>query len=160
MTFAPKHVRLYVASWIGFPPHTTCPGPIPHLWKGVWCCAKSLKTLECGREKLTYVVRTTTLPHSLTTYRGIHGKLRLWSTNKTSFGGTRDGSRNHRGELCAKEAHGFGFRSEYHTLSTIVYIHIGTLRHRIISNTLFCLPNIYRYYNRHRVVRISLQQIA
>ena len=76
--------------------------------------AKSLKTLECGREKLIYVVRTTTLPHSLTTYRGIHGKLRLWSTNKTSFGGTRDGSRNHIGELCAKEAHGFGFRSEYH----------------------------------------------
>ena len=76
--------------------------------------AKSLKTLECGREKLMSVVRTTTLPHSLTTYRGIHGKLRLWSTNKTSFGGTRDRSRNHIGELCAKEAHGFSFRREYH----------------------------------------------
>ena len=75
--------------------------------------AKSLKTLECGREKLMSVVRTTTLPHSLTTYRGIHGKLRLWSTNKTSFGGARDGSRNHIGELCAKEAHGFS-RREYH----------------------------------------------
>ena len=60
------------------------------------------------------VVTTTPLPHSLTTYRGGHGKLRLWSTNKTSFGGTRDGSRNHIGELCAKEAHGFSFRSEYH----------------------------------------------
>ena len=35
MTFAPKHVGLYVPSWIGFPPRTTCPGPIPHLWKDV-----------------------------------------------------------------------------------------------------------------------------
>ncbi len=115
MTFAPKHVGLYVASWIGFPPHTQ-PVWVLSLTCGKVCDAgaKSLKTLECGREKLIYVVRTTTLPHSLTTYRGIHGKLRLWSPSKTSFGGTRDGSRNHIGELCAKEAHGFSFRSEYH----------------------------------------------
>ena len=46
--------------------------------------AKSLKTLECGREKLIYVVTTTTLPHSLTTYRGGHGKLRLWSPSPIS----------------------------------------------------------------------------
>ena len=113
MTFAPKHVGLYVPSWIGF--HPGQPVRVLSLTCGKMCDAgaKSLKTLECGREKLIYVVRTTTLPHSLTTYRGIHGKLRLWSTNKTSFGGTRDGSRNHIGELCAKEAHGFS-RREYH----------------------------------------------
>ena len=116
MTFAPKHVGLYVPSWIG----PGQPVRVLSLTCGKMCDAgaKSLKTLECGREKLIYVVTITTLPHSLTTYRGIYGKLRLWSTNNTSFGGTRDGSRNHIGELCAKEAHGFS-RREYHCLKIV-----------------------------------------
>ena len=37
--------------------------------------AKSLKTLECGREKLIYVVTTTSLPHSLITRPGDTGRV-------------------------------------------------------------------------------------
>ena len=91
--------------WTGLSPqHGPVLSPVPIRDKMCGAGAKSLKTLECGREKLMSVVRTTTLSHSLTTYRGGHGKLRLWSTNKTSFGGTRDGSRNHIGGLCAKRS--------------------------------------------------------
>ena len=61
--------------------------PVPIRDKMCGAGVKSLKILECGREKLMSVVTTTTLSHSLTTYRGIHGKLRLWSTNNTQLTG-------------------------------------------------------------------------
>ncbi len=54
--------------------------PVPIRDKVCGPGAKSLKTLECGREHLIYVVTTTSLPHSLITRLGTLGESkRLWS---------------------------------------------------------------------------------
>ena len=62
--------------------------PVPIRDKVCGAGAKSLKTLECGREKLIYVVTTTSLPHSLITRLGTLGESkRLWSPCYTKLTG-------------------------------------------------------------------------
>ena len=67
--------------WTGLSPqHGPVLSPVPIRDKVCGAGAKSLKTLECGREHLVYVVRTTSLPHSLITRLGTLGESkRLWS---------------------------------------------------------------------------------
>ena len=67
--------------WTGLSPqHGPVLSPVPIRDKVCGAGAKSLKTLECGREHPVYVVRTTSLPHSLITRLGTLGESkRLWS---------------------------------------------------------------------------------
>ena len=67
--------------WTGLSPqHGPVLSPVPIRDKVCGAGAKSLKTLECGREHLIYVVTITSLPHSLITRLGTLGESkRLWS---------------------------------------------------------------------------------